>query len=101
MSEPSLAEQSGSGMPPGSLSPLRAVFAVAIALLGSVIVWVVVPYNNFRFKNSYLADSFLPEIVVALLLLLILAVNPLLRFVRPDWVLKAFTCLGSGMNSAE
>jgi hypothetical protein len=70
-----------------SLSAGRIAAAVAIALLGSVIVWVAVPYNNFLFKNTYVSDSFLPEIVIAFLLLLILAVNPLLRLFGPGWVL--------------
>ena len=71
-----------------SLSAMRVVVAVAIALLGSVVVWVVVPYNNFLLANTYLSDSFLPEIVVAFLLLVILAVNPLLRLIGPRWMLN-------------
>ena len=58
---------------------LRVAVAVLIALLCSVIIWVVVPYNNFKFDNTYISDSFLPEIVIALLLTLVLLVNPALR----------------------
>ncbi len=65
----------------------RALVAVVVALLGSLVVWITVPYNNFLLKNSYLSDSFLPEIVVAFLLVLVLAVNPLLRLIGPAWVL--------------
>lgn len=73
----------------GRLSALRAVVAVAVALMGCLVIWVAVPYNNFVLKNSYLSDSFLPEIVVALMLLLILAVNPLLRLIGgPDRMLN-------------
>ena len=71
-----------------NLSAKRAAAAAALALLGSLIVWVVVPYNNFRLKNTYLADSYLPEIVVALLLVLVLALNPLLRLAGPRWALN-------------
>jgi hypothetical protein len=71
-----------------ALSPWRTAVAVLAAAVGSVLVWVAVPYNNFRLKNSYLSDSFLPEIVVAFLLLLVLAVNPLLRLIGPRWMLN-------------
>lgn len=71
-----------------SLSALRAAIAALIALLGSLVVWVVVPYNNFLLNNSYLSDSFLPEIVVAFLLLMVLAANPLLRLIGPHWMLN-------------
>lgn len=50
-------------------------------------VWLVVPYNNFRLNNTYVSDSFLPEIVIGFLLLLILAANPLLRLIGPRWML--------------
>lgn len=69
------------------LSSVRAVVACLIALLGSAFVWIVVPYNNFLLKNSYVSDSFIPEIVVGFLILLILAVNPLLRLAGPRWTL--------------
>lgn len=78
-------------VPPDSshdLSPFRAGAAVAIALLGSVAVWVAVPYNNFRLNNTYVADSYLPEIVVAFILLLIAGVNPLVRRLNPRWMLN-------------
>ncbi len=71
-----------------NLSPLRVAVAILIALLGSVFIWVAVPYNNFLIQNTYLSDSFLPEIVVALLLLLVLAANPLLRLVGGRWMLN-------------
>ncbi len=68
-------------MPPekNELSGLRTAVAVALGLLGSVALWVLVPYNNFVFDNTYLSDSYLPEAVVAFLLLLVLGINPLLR----------------------
>ena len=66
----------------------RAVVAVMIALIGCVIIWVAVPYNNFQFNNSYISDSFLPEIVIALLLLVALVINPLLRLLGPGMVLN-------------
>ncbi len=74
--------------PVNELSPLRAVVAVAVALLGCLAVWVVVPYNNFVFKNTYLSDSYLPEIVIGFLLLIVLAINPLLKRIGPRWMLN-------------
>lgn len=70
------------------LSPVRAAVAAAIGLLGALAVWVFVPHNNFRFQNTYLSDSYLPEIVVAFLLLMVLAVNPLLRLLGERWMLN-------------
>ncbi len=61
------------------LSGARTAVAVALGLLGSVAIWVLVPYNNFAFNNTYLSDSYLPEAVVASLLLLVLGINPLVR----------------------
>lgn len=67
------------------LSSARVTVAVALALLGSGIIWLGVPYNNFWLRNTYVADSFLPEIVVALLLGLGLVLNPMLRTIAPAW----------------
>ncbi|HAS84219.1 MAG TPA: hypothetical protein DCS43_16455 [Verrucomicrobia bacterium] len=67
---------------------IRNGIAVLVALLGSVIIWGVVPYNNFSLNNTYISDSFIPEIVIALMLLLVLLINPLLRLVGPRWVLS-------------
>ncbi len=71
-----------------SLSTARVIVALTISLLGAIVIWVAVPYNNFRLDNTYLADSFLPEAVVGLLLFLVLAINPLLRFAGPRWALN-------------
>ncbi len=55
--------------------------------MGCVIIWVVVPYNNFLLDNTYLSDSFLPEAVVGLLLGIVLLLNPLLRLAGPRFML--------------
>ncbi len=70
-----------------TLTTRRVAVAAIIALLGSLGIWGLVPYNNFWLKNTYLADTFLPEIVIAFLLLLVLVVNPVLWLMRPAWVL--------------
>lgn len=61
--------------------------AVAIALLGGAVIWLFVPYNNFVLRNTYLSDSFLPEIVVGMLCLMVLGINPLLRLLGSSWTL--------------
>jgi len=66
---------------------VRTLAAALIALIGSVIAWVVVPYNNFYLQSTYISDSFLPEIVIAVLLVLVLGLNPLLRLIGPGWML--------------
>lgn len=55
--------------------------------MGCVIIWGVVPYNNFLFQNTYLSDSYLPEIVIGLLMVMVLLINPLLRLIGPGCVL--------------
>ena len=69
-----------------SLTFGRTVVAVLVALLFSVIIWFVVPYNNFWLNNNYLSDDFLPVFVVAFLLLMVLAVNPLLKLIGQRWM---------------
>ena len=64
----------------------RVIAAVVTGLIGCAAIWVLVPYNNFYLQNTYIADSFLPESVVALMLLLVLFVNPLLRLCGSKWM---------------
>jgi len=66
---------------------LRVAVALVIALIGCVTIWVVVPYNNFALDNTYISDSYLPEIVIGLLLGLVLLVNPLLRLLGASMML--------------
>jgi len=70
-----------------SFSFKRVAIAVIVGLLGCIAIWVAVPYNNFLLENTYLADSFLPEAVVALLLLLVLLINPVLHLLGKNFVL--------------
>ena len=66
----------------------RILVAVTIALAGSVVIWLAVPYNNFWLQNNFISDDFLPVIVVTMLLLLVLTVNPLLRLLGEGWMLN-------------
>jgi hypothetical protein len=62
---------------------LRALVAAAVGLVACVAIWIVTPYNNFVMHNGYIADSYLPIAALAILVLLVLGVNPLLRRLRP------------------
>lgn len=65
----------------------RTLVALLIAWVGCITIWLVVPYNNFWYQNTYISDSFLPEIVIAMLLILVLGINPLLRLAGKRWML--------------
>ncbi len=69
------------------LFSLRGYLTVLIGLIGCLIIWVAVPYNNFQLDNTYIADSYLPEIVIALLMVVVLLLNPLLRLFGASFML--------------
>jgi hypothetical protein len=60
------------------LTPARILVALLLGLAGAEIVWLVQPYNNFVLNNSYIADNYIPELVIGMILVLVLLVNPLL-----------------------
>jgi hypothetical protein len=63
-------------------SRLRIAAAILIGLAGSVVIWVATPYNNFIIDTGHISDSYLPAAALFLLLVLVLAINPLLRHFR-------------------
>ncbi|HRR29381.1 MAG TPA: hypothetical protein P5270_08480, partial [Victivallales bacterium] len=65
-----------------NLSQFKILFAVLIGLLGAELVWLIQPYNNFVLNNSYIADNYIPELVVATILILVLLVNPIISFIK-------------------
>ncbi|MBI1336520.1 MAG: hypothetical protein GC164_06115 [Phycisphaera sp.] len=65
------------------MSIRQSIAALLIGLLGSVLIWVVAPYNNFILANAFISDDFIPVAAVGLILLLVLGINPLLHFVVP------------------
>lgn len=69
------------------MSLLRVLVAVLVGLAGCIVVWIVTPYNNFILRLGYASDSFLPIAALFVLMLLVLAVNPVLRKVRARWAL--------------
>lgn len=66
----------------------RSISCVVLGLMLSIGIWVAVPYNNFVLNNSFISDSYLPEIVVLLMFVLVLGVNPLLHRWFPAAALK-------------
>ena len=65
-------------------SPLRTAVAVLIGLIGAVGIWIAAPYNDTFLYNPRLADGYLPLGALMITLLLVLAVNPLLRCIGPQ-----------------
>lgn len=59
--------------------------AVAIGLVGALLIWVGVPCNNYLLNNNFISDSYIPEAAVALLLLVALGINPLLGRFLPAY----------------
>ena len=57
--------------------------AILIGSVCSIIIWVLHPLNNFVLNNSFIADSYLPELGVAMIAVLVLGINPLLRRKAP------------------
>lgn len=68
---------------PASYPPARYLVGVIVGVAGAVVIWVAAPYSDFVIGSSFIADSYLPVAALALLLLLVLAVNPLLRVTIP------------------
>ena len=66
----------------------RSVFCLLLGLMLSVGIWVAVPYNNFALNNSFICDSYLPEVVVLFMFVLVLGVNPLLHRWAPAAALE-------------
>jgi len=68
--------------PAPARATVRYAVAVAIGLVGAVLIWVATPYNNFVLGSSFIADSYLPVAGLFCILLLVLCVNPVLRKFR-------------------
>lgn len=72
-------------MQQSEFSICRFWVALLVGMLGAIGIWVAVPYNNYLLCGNLISDSYIPEVVVALLVLLVLVVNPLLGRVRAAW----------------
>lgn len=54
--------------------------AILIGMAGASLIWILQPLNNYLLNNSFVADNYLPELVVGIMAVIVLAINPLLRF---------------------
>jgi len=59
------------------------LIAILIGSACSIVIWICHPLNNFVLNNSFIADSYLPELGVAMIAVLVLGINPLLRWKAP------------------
>ncbi len=66
----------------------RTAVAVGVGLICSVLIWVAAPYTNYLVGRVNISDSYLPPAAVFLTLILVLAVNPLLRMLAPPAALR-------------
>ena len=71
-----------------SFTPGRLGAALMLGSFGCLFVWIVTPYNNFILKTGFISDDYLPASVLALLLLMVLIVNPVLMMIRRSWALN-------------
>jgi hypothetical protein len=62
--------------------------AFLLGLFGAAFIAGVTPWNDFAKGNTFLTGSHFPAGVVAVLLLLTLAANPLLKLLRRAWALR-------------
>lgn len=76
MTEPSTSESR-------SLAP-----GIVVGFLGSVLIWVATPYNNYLLNNTSISDSYLPIAALFLMFVLVLLVNPALRWLAPGLALS-------------
>jgi len=67
------------------LSGIGFLVAVLIGLLGAVVIWVFAPYSACLLWLATVTDSHLPVIATFLLLVIVLAINPLLGRIRHSW----------------
>ncbi len=65
-----------------------SVVASLIGVLCAVVIWCLQPINNYLLRNLSIADTYLPTIGVAMIVLLAFLVNPLLRWLRPSLALS-------------
>ncbi|MDD4889779.1 MAG: hypothetical protein PHU85_07585 [Phycisphaerae bacterium] len=65
----------------------RTLAAAVVGALCSIAIWIATPYNNYLFLNVPLADDYLPAGAVFFILVIVLAINPLLRRLRQAWAL--------------
>ncbi|MEE8397384.1 MAG: DUF6785 family protein, partial [Desulfobacterales bacterium] len=71
-----------------SLTPGRCAVALILSFFGCLFIWIATPYNNFILKTGFISDDYLTPSVLALLLLMVLVINPIIMRVRRRWALN-------------
>jgi len=71
-----------------AFTPARLTAALILSLAGCIFIWIATPYNNFVLKNGYISDDYLMPSVLAVLLFVILILNPAIRMLRSGWGLN-------------
>jgi len=61
---------------------------LVLSFLGCIFIWIATPYNNFILRTGFISDDYLPASVLALMLLLVLVINPGLIAIRRGWALN-------------
>ncbi len=59
------------------------IVTAILAVVGMFAIWVAAPLNGFLLGNSYIAGDFMPAAALALVFVLVLGINPLLRRLAP------------------
>jgi len=67
----------------------NGIVLLLLSALGCLFIWIATPYSNFILKTGYISDDYLPASVLSFLLLVVLAINPVLKTVGRSWSLDA------------
>lgn len=70
------------------LSLPSLIAAILIGLVCCLLIWLCQPINNYLLQNSAIADNYLPTAGVAMITILALFINPLLRWKLPAFALN-------------
>ena len=65
-----------------SLSGRRFAAALALGFAGSIFIWIAAPYTRLLLRLENISDSYLPVVVLLILVLLACVFNPLVARVR-------------------
>ncbi|GAG10574.1 unnamed protein product, partial [marine sediment metagenome] len=64
-------------------SAMRTLLAIGLGLAGSTAIWLFAPFNNEVVPNTSITDGYLPIGPMFFCLILVLLINPALRWLRP------------------
>ena len=67
----------------------RVTVAIVLSFLSCLFIWIVTPFSNFVLNTGFISDDYLPPSVLALLLPMVLLINPVLLKIRRSWALNS------------